>query len=341
MPPKTKHLRRGYAWTDDETKCLLSIWGDMHIQSQLDSPSKADTAVYSKVSKAMNELGFEKTAPQCKERMKTLKKAYRQCRDSLKRSGQPRKLCKFYEELNEILDTRPATSPGKVIESLQQSVASDTDLSDPEVTDNHVTDTIADDVELTDPGDDEFVENVKNDQQNNNMKTDRTKDETQMKQKGKQRKTKLQTTLETVMDKFAKSNEDIEARQIELEKKQIDLEMRKIDDEREKREFELRKQDKKERQKASDREHQLRMLQLIMNTRQPYAIPSSTQCPPMPRPPIDPVYDPFQETVPGTSSGATSPVISDYTKNHAPHHGQERTRGSVTQEEDGNSYYNI
>ncbi|XP_046566710.1 zinc finger protein with KRAB and SCAN domains 2-like [Haliotis rubra] len=122
MPPKKK-CSRGNSWCDDSTKCLLSIWSDLKAQSQLNSPSKADNAVYSKISNALHDMGYERTRFQCKERMKTLKKSYRQYRDALNKSGQSRRTFKFYKEMNEILEIRPATSPGKVIQSLKPPVS--------------------------------------------------------------------------------------------------------------------------------------------------------------------------------------------------------------------------
>ena len=72
MPPKKR--ARGNSWVDDETECLLSIWEELHVQAQLDSPTKADSTVYNRISKEMKEKGFEKSAVQCKERMKYLRK---------------------------------------------------------------------------------------------------------------------------------------------------------------------------------------------------------------------------------------------------------------------------
>ena len=47
---------------------------------------------------------------------------WEECKKNQKTSGKGRKLCKFYEKLNEILGQRPASSPVKVVESMSQII---------------------------------------------------------------------------------------------------------------------------------------------------------------------------------------------------------------------------
>ena len=48
-------------------------------------------------------------------------------KDSNGRSGRGRKVCKFYNEIDAILDSRPATRPPVVIESLNDGEKSSSD----------------------------------------------------------------------------------------------------------------------------------------------------------------------------------------------------------------------
>ena len=127
--PKKWGRRRGTGWTDEETEALLYIWNDMNVERQLEHPKSNNTAIYREISKevlipfGIKELcdrNFEKTADQCKTRMHTLRINFRLTKTSLRSSGRGRNVCKFYDKLNEVLGTRPATSPVKIIEPMSK-----------------------------------------------------------------------------------------------------------------------------------------------------------------------------------------------------------------------------
>ncbi|XP_061073977.1 myb/SANT-like DNA-binding domain-containing protein 2 isoform X1 [Conger conger] len=77
---------RGMSWTPSETNALIAVWGNERLNEariqQLEVAGTVFTgkapgpAVYERVSKALAELGYERTPSQCRERMKTLRRCY-------------------------------------------------------------------------------------------------------------------------------------------------------------------------------------------------------------------------------------------------------------------------
>ncbi|XP_012607962.2 myb/SANT-like DNA-binding domain-containing protein 2 isoform X1 [Microcebus murinus] len=77
---------RGMSWTPAETNALIAVWGNERLvearYQQLEGAgtvfgSKAPgPAMYDRVSRALSELGYERTPSQCRERIKTLRRCY-------------------------------------------------------------------------------------------------------------------------------------------------------------------------------------------------------------------------------------------------------------------------
>ena len=78
------------------------------------------TAIYREISKELGDQNFEKTVDQCKTRMHTLRRNFRLTKTSLRSSGRGRTVCIFYDKLNEVLGTRPATTPVKIIDPMNK-----------------------------------------------------------------------------------------------------------------------------------------------------------------------------------------------------------------------------
>ncbi|KAJ8378632.1 hypothetical protein AAFF_G00237560 [Aldrovandia affinis] len=77
---------RGMSWTPSETNALIAVWGSerlteariqqLEVAGTVFSGKAPGPAVYERVSKALAELGYERTPSQCRERMKTLRRCY-------------------------------------------------------------------------------------------------------------------------------------------------------------------------------------------------------------------------------------------------------------------------
>ena len=61
--------------------------------------------------------GYNRTMEQCREKIKKLKKEYRHAVDNNNETGRHRKTCKFFNELDDVLGTKPATAPKITISS--------------------------------------------------------------------------------------------------------------------------------------------------------------------------------------------------------------------------------
>lgn len=74
---------RGMSWTPSETNALIAVWGNerltearmqqLEVAGTVFSGKAPGPAMYERVSRALSELGYERTPSQCRERMKVNK----------------------------------------------------------------------------------------------------------------------------------------------------------------------------------------------------------------------------------------------------------------------------
>ena len=74
------------AWTDREVHCLIDIWADEEIQTLLES-AKRNKPIFERIAKEMSKAGYNKTAEQCREKIKKLKLKYKKIKDAQQTSG--------------------------------------------------------------------------------------------------------------------------------------------------------------------------------------------------------------------------------------------------------------
>ncbi|KAJ8267098.1 hypothetical protein GJAV_G00138350 [Gymnothorax javanicus] len=77
---------RGMSWTPSETNALIAVWGNerlnearmqqLEVAGTVFSGKAPGPAMFERVSRALAELGYERTPSQCRERMKTLRRCY-------------------------------------------------------------------------------------------------------------------------------------------------------------------------------------------------------------------------------------------------------------------------
>ena len=91
------------------------MWGEEDVQAQLEG-CKRNKSVYERLAKRMLPE-FSRSGTQCREKMKKLRNEYKKIKDSNGKTGRERKSMKFFEQLNDILGTRPATRPALLIDS--------------------------------------------------------------------------------------------------------------------------------------------------------------------------------------------------------------------------------
>ena len=114
----------GRVWTENETRTLLEIWSEESIQRQLDIAVRNDK-VYAKLVSELAKRGFFRTAPQCRMKIKALKRKYKEITDKLRRSGQGRKSDEdvstsdftVFKEMDVVMGGRASVAPVHVLDS--------------------------------------------------------------------------------------------------------------------------------------------------------------------------------------------------------------------------------
>ena len=63
-------------WTTEETRALVGVWGQANVQSKLDGVTR-NRSIYARISKELDEVGYEKAWQQCRTKIKNLTQKYR------------------------------------------------------------------------------------------------------------------------------------------------------------------------------------------------------------------------------------------------------------------------
>uniref|UniRef100_A0A673B5I3 Myb/SANT-like DNA-binding domain-containing protein n=1 Tax=Sphaeramia orbicularis TaxID=375764 RepID=A0A673B5I3_9TELE len=111
-------MSRGLTWSLDETRCLLDIWADVHVTQLLERTHK-NANVFSLFSKRMKARGFVRSPEQCLVKVKKLRQTYMKVRDALAKSGssgEAEEKFPYFNELDNILGSRPTVSPVDIVE---------------------------------------------------------------------------------------------------------------------------------------------------------------------------------------------------------------------------------
>ena len=98
---------------DEEAVKLVSLWGEDEIQIQLEG-CKRNRSIYNKIAQEMAVAGYDRSAIQCRDKLKELRADYKIIKDSNKETG---RASRFYEKLDEILGHRPATRPDIILDT--------------------------------------------------------------------------------------------------------------------------------------------------------------------------------------------------------------------------------
>uniref|UniRef100_A0A670ZI48 Myb/SANT-like DNA-binding domain-containing protein n=1 Tax=Pseudonaja textilis TaxID=8673 RepID=A0A670ZI48_PSETE len=88
-----------------ETLDFLALWGEESIQAQLNRCHR-NADVYQWISERMAEKGYFRDEDQCRTKGKDLKKSYKQAK---LQDGVARQRCRFFHELDAILEKQPRT----------------------------------------------------------------------------------------------------------------------------------------------------------------------------------------------------------------------------------------
>ena len=111
---------RGRNWTDEETLVLISVWSDDVVQTELEGCYR-NQHVFQKMSDELKKQGYKRSWEKCREKVKKLKKQYKEVIDNNKETGRKRKTFKYFTEMDGVLGHRPAIRPPVVISSSGKS----------------------------------------------------------------------------------------------------------------------------------------------------------------------------------------------------------------------------
>ena len=94
----------------------MELWGDDHVQQQLDTTPKRNIDIFRRVCQDIKGRlpEFCRSAEDCRARIKRLKTQYFQIKRQNKKSGGRRKTFTYFERLDELLCSRPSVNPLKL-----------------------------------------------------------------------------------------------------------------------------------------------------------------------------------------------------------------------------------
>ncbi|XP_051951299.1 multifunctional protein ADE2 [Xyrauchen texanus] len=92
----------GRNWSEEEVAALLQIWADESIQRQLQGSTR-NKDIFVQISRRLLQQGVERDWKQCRTKYKNLKYLYRSLQRGKADIGDPRRLMRFYEQLDALL----------------------------------------------------------------------------------------------------------------------------------------------------------------------------------------------------------------------------------------------
>lgn len=120
---------RGRTWTDEEVALLLEAWSSEHIQQQLRGAVRNEVP-FRKIADKLADAEYRRSSKQCREKIKSLKKKYKEVVDRLRRSGVGLESddeevtvrnFKWFNELHAVMKGRPVSNPKNVQDSAKAS----------------------------------------------------------------------------------------------------------------------------------------------------------------------------------------------------------------------------
>jgi hypothetical protein len=105
----TTQRKKGANWAEEETRIFLDLCIEHNIIKLMDSKRHRHVEIFKLVEDKMKEMGFIKTASQLQIKMKQLKELYYKCKNNNNKSGESRTEFLYYEQMDNLLNTRPKT----------------------------------------------------------------------------------------------------------------------------------------------------------------------------------------------------------------------------------------
>ena len=300
------------AWTDEETFLLLDLWGDESVQALLEGCTR-NRHVYKCIARDLEKEGYKRTWSQCRDKLKKLKKEYKKLKDYHDETGKKRKQWKFYDKVDDIIGSKPATQPEVIIDTSVEGTSSRI-LSDEEGVG------ISDDEAIEKETEEEGKENEtvtlgnEDDEKENWLKKEMKKHNIPSRKRKHENQTKLDKTLNSVVNVITTAQRESDRMYMALEEKRIRFEenLLEMEDRR------LREdKEREERRRREERDFQLKMMMMFQKMSTPFPSqysypPSSPYQPPFPSSSPYPPSSPHPPSSPYPSSLSFYPPSSPF-----------------------------
>lgn len=93
----------GRNWSDQEVRALIQVWADKRVCRQLESSTRKRD-IFVQISNRLMQQGIERDWKQCHTKYKNLKYLYRSLQRGKTDEGDPRRLMRFYDEVDAIMN---------------------------------------------------------------------------------------------------------------------------------------------------------------------------------------------------------------------------------------------
>ena len=202
----------------------------------------------------MGESGFDRTFQQCRDKLKKLKSEYRKLKDKQGKTGEGKiKDWDYFDPMDAILGTKPATKPPVIVDTLQDKRDIQEDLSGP---DHH---------EIA-----EEMESSVSASEGSSVPKSTPSPSPAATKRSRKRKEKAENSVAEMLQKVTEYQFATEQKLLELEEKRFKLEEKQME-----REVQLRRE---------EREFQLRMMEMLV--RRPTFYPNQPSMPYQASPPV-------------------------------------------------------
>lgn len=100
----------GRNWSDREVRALIRVWSDERVCKQLESSTRKRD-IFVQISNRLMQQGIERDWKQCHTKYKNLKYLYRSLQRGRTEETDPRRLMRFYDEVDAIMTRTTQGSP--------------------------------------------------------------------------------------------------------------------------------------------------------------------------------------------------------------------------------------
>lgn len=125
----------GRNWSDEEVRALVEVWSDERVCKQLENSTRKRD-IFVQISSRLMQQGIERDWKQCHTKYKNLKYLYRSLQKGKYEETDPRRLMRFYDEVDAIMnrasshDSRPRRTESSQAEADELATLEDCEERD-------------------------------------------------------------------------------------------------------------------------------------------------------------------------------------------------------------------